>query len=470
MEEMMNINGVYAGDQFDALKTLDSELSSLGIGSEFDKKLSFIDRVIHSNYLEMQHPIAFEIKNAIESYSLIYRLTNFLYRIEKESKIRSVIFVIYDACGTVNLDEINIAINPFRNRFDIKILDFENYTKKKVRMNLNRQVFSALLDTSYSRLDIEKLDIFSDSTGKVVSDKKKQDFENFMPLQGITLCLGAGVSKSAGMPDWNNLIDNLWFKEVQGRVPFKSLSIEDLSRELINIVGDSPLIRAATLAKVSGYGLAEKIRNFIYSTELKESELISSICNLISLTRSKNTLKVLTFNYDNLIELNLERLGIKTKAVYNNDGVDLGLFPIFHVHGYLPPVPDIIKEDHEKSLVFSENSYHSQFYDYYSWSNILLFNSFCETSCIFIGCSMIDPNLRRLLEFSQKQIRRKKHYAFLRLSNTSNDNIETKFAKRRIIQSQEFALLDLGVEIIWIKEFSEIPTVLEQIQKKMLID
>jgi SIR2-like domain len=137
---------------------------------------------------------------------------------------------------------------------------------------------------------------------------------------------------------------------------------------------------------------------------------------------------------------------------------------IYHVHGYLPPIEELVDKNHEEALVFNENSYHSQFYDYYSWSNMLLLNAFCDSHCIFIGCSMIDPNMRRLLEFSQKRIPGNRHFVFLKLENNSEDDFELNIARNKIIKTQENTLLELGVEVIWYKEYSDIPLKINQLR------
>jgi SIR2-like domain len=470
IESISKQEGIYATDQFDALKILDRDLNSLGIKSATVKNLHFVDRVIYGKYLDLSEPIAFETKRVTEEYSLVYRLKQFLFRLENESTIRSVIFITYDACEIIDLEKINYSLKNFSTRFNIKIVGFEDYTNLKIPREFNKSLYADLLDEKFSKMDFSKLSKISPIINEAISkindieiQAHQKNFENLKNSKQITLCLGAGVSKSSGMPDWNELINHLWFQEIQGRIPFNDLSIEDFSKELTKIIGDSPLIRARTLAEISGYGLAEKIRDFIYSKQQKKSLLISSICDLISKTTNLSKLKIVNFNYDNLIEVELERIGISALPMFSERKQE-EKFSIYHVHGYLPPVAEVVDKKHEEALVFNENSYHSQFYDYYSWSNMLLINAFCESNCIFIGCSMIDPNMRRLLEFSQKRIPGNRHFVFLRSENISENNYELKIAHNRIIKAQQNTLLELGVEVIWVKDHSEIPAKIDQLR------
>jgi len=66
------------------------------------------------------------------------------------------------------------------------------------------------------------------------------------------------------------------------------------------------------------------------------------------------------------------------------------------------------------SLIFSEEDYNKIYSDAYSWSNLAQLNSFRDNTCLFIGCSLTDPNLRRLLDVAARSGEKPRHYAFLK--------------------------------------------------------
>ena len=85
---------------------------------------------------------------------------------------------------------------------------------------------------------------------------------------------------------------------------------------------------------------------------------------------------------------------------------------MYHVHGYLPS--NFLEESKEPNLIFTEEDYHRVYRDSYSWSNLAQLSALRENTCLFIGCSLTDPNLRRLLDVAARNGENPRHYAFLK--------------------------------------------------------
>lgn len=139
------------------------------------------------------------------------------------------------------------------------------------------------------------------------------------------------------------------------------------------------------------------------------------------------------------------------------------------MHGYLPQEDDATF-DSNSALVFSEEDYHELYRDVYSWSNLTQLNAFRETTCLFIGCSLEDPNLRRLLDVYRRSCDEPRHYAILkRKTLRETADIQKRFPGRldeyREIDNniRDHYFESIGINVIWVDNFDEIPSVLNQI-------
>ncbi|AYA04081.1 hypothetical protein BEN74_15585 [Acinetobacter sp. WCHAc010034] len=242
----------------------------------------------------------------------------------------------------------------------------------------------------------------------------------------ISLLLGAGVSCSANLPSWNELISSLFITYlVNSTLDNKQLgamSIDEYGKAINHIsknISEKYLKSALLSARYLQNGFSTQINesdNFImelqktlYKKEIKTSKLIQTIGNLCIPTRTGAKVNsIITYNFDNLIEIHLDSLNLKYKSIFlDNIKYQNEELPIYHVHGYIPK--DIKLEEANDSfqdmdLIFSEEGYHRMYSIPYHWSNLIQPSTLKEHTCIMIGLSLDDPNLRRLLEIAQQVI------------------------------------------------------------------
>ena len=105
---------------------------------------------------------------------------------------------------------------------------------------------------------------------------------------------------------------------------------------------------------------------------------------------------------------------------------------MYHVHGYLPRtgrIPDSME------LVFSEDAYHNQFIDPFSWSNLILLNKLTQNTCLFIGVSLTDPNMRRLLDVAWRKNpdKERSHYIIKRFPQSSERDVLDEVSKLLVV-------------------------------------
>lgn len=302
----------------------------------------------------------------------------------------------------------------------------------------------------------------------------------------VALFLGAGVSMSAKMPSWSELL-----KGLMGEVKNKNLNknslkaFTELYTHVYSECGDSNLIMARYLetaieAEDNGALFTKLIRKYLYSKE-HTSPLLSDLALIIKYQKID---EVITYNFDDILEQELVKIGLKESEHFVPIACDAEIsdhnnLPIYHVHGIIP--------EHNNTtdrVVFSEEVYHDRYRDTYHWSNVEQLHAMSRKHCFFVGLSMVDPNLRRLLDISRKMnvTDNPPHYAFLQrteqnaycLSNSkgcqyvqvSQSLIDKK--KQEDIYRLNYSVLEniyrqLGVNIIWYENHDEIPELIERI-------
>jgi len=148
------------------------------------------------------------------------------------------------------------------------------------------------------------------------------------------------------------------------------------------------------------------------------------------------------------------------------------------VHGFLPEDQSSYRDLDDSTLVFSEEGYHRIYSEPYHWSNLVQLNTFRENNCLMIGLSMTDPNLRRLLDISSKNLENSKHFAFMKRLTANefcfdgskakrnqvvqNMNSAEKFLEQHHILNEEL-MKELGVTIVWYENYSDIPEIIQHI-------
>lgn len=257
-----------------------------------------------------------------------------------------------------------------------------------------------------------------------------------------------------------------------------NLNVEEQA-EIIKLFQDntnnSPLLQARYIR--TGLGdkfypaILEALYRKITTTEEGTSELLRAISHLcIPKRRNVGIKSVVTYNYDDLLEKHLSEQEISYVPIFKEtDTCSFEELAVYHVHGYLPRDASFSKEQSNSLLVLSEEVYHALMLDPYSWSNITQLNLLRENTCLMLGLSMTDPNLRRLLEIASRKSPEPKHYAILKRHTTSSRNIKVgKKALDTYInvdqELQEESYKELGVRIIWVDDYKEIPQILREIR------
>jgi len=286
----------------------------------------------------------------------------------------------------------------------------------------------------------------------------------------LAIFCGAGISFESGIPTWDRLIKEL-LKEVYSdhQLPNVDTRLADLFQKRQNL---SPLIVANYLKIGLGKNFISTVRDVLYQDYKGPSNAIKEIVELCRPRRNKKPLKaIVTFNFDDIIEEQLLAEKIDCLSIFDEgERYNESQIPVFHPHGFLPRKPKELTSKYQ--IVFSEDAYHSQFIDPFSWSNLIQLNYLSSSTCLFVGISLTDPNMRRLLDVSERKNKHKSknHYIIKK-----RYNLKDLFGDAAILSEKNESLIPLienieekdahnfGFNMIWINEFDEIPEILRQI-------
>lgn len=451
---------------------------------------SIFDAFAPDGFDDFNTPLYIEITSVISLNKLIWRIDKYISHSKKFNEKSGLLIISARPLSEKMLAEIhgNIA------NINIPIYiwgpeDIENIAAKYSEdvKKLGENLFSLRLESAIKKEQAN----WKDARNRIIDDVK----DAYKSGQ-FSLLLGAGVSSSAGLPDWDTLLNSLFVSMLTSEMgedkKRDNSEISSIVRRLREVDGPSALMSARYIRKgMSTSGSAEQTRfvntvtEQLYSLRNKrfsvDSPLVKSIAAMCMPGRTGAKVKsVVTYNFDDLIERELSKREITHKSIFEE--IDLPSpeeLPLYHVHGYLPEDRSQYTNLDKSTLVFSEEGYHKIYNDFYHWSNLVQLNSLKESTCVMIGLSMSDPNLRRLLEIASRSIEKPKHYAFLKrisieefatdnskkLVNAPQGTIKT-FLDRHHSLNEE-VLKELGVNTIWYESYEDIPKIINEITKNI---
>ena len=329
---------------------------------------------------------------------------------------------------------------------------------------------------------------------------------------GLVLYLGAGVSCSVGLPTWWEMIRSLTVTMMTHRVDKEmgtlrdcteeqrvqaKLSIEEevakgtgadqsilmMARSIKNYFGSQmafelaqtlyrPLAKDGTdfLSKLLALfqNKQESSRSLDEYPSIKKSALFKAIVQLSRAQRDvRGVQAIVNFNYDDLIEEWMRENGIRCDTLLSGQKTGrTASLPCYHVHGVLPfrKLRDMKEADALAmrpligNFVFSEDEYHTEYSDPYRWSNMTMINQLGRYSGLFIGLSLLDPNLRRLIDVTHRQYPDIKNYAILtRKTPPEGANGKEPFLRDLFEKVETESFEKIGVQVIWTDSYDEVP-------------
>jgi hypothetical protein len=333
----------------------------------------------------------------------------------------------------------------------------------------------------------------------------------------LMLFLGAGVSIPYGLPSWKSLVLELLFEHAQRTRRLGSMW-PHYRRAVASWMTDyfeyDPLVLARMVERdlrIRNSGMPkpakkqadrqdlflERLRTHMYAHYRKPSQrtALDAICDLIEKNDERRGVdSVVTFNFDDLLETELQRRNLAVQTITNSDRQRGAGLHVIHAHGYVPQRGQVSPENRE-NIVFTEPDYHRLTESVFHWSLSEIVDRLRKNTVLFIGLSMSDPSLRRLLDASRNsdipphwQIqkrheiqnhemlpvmteveRRARNYATLlgagfeeqKKPNQLEESIRAALHQADTYDREVFE--SMGVKTIWVDRFDQVPDVVSAI-------
>lgn len=320
----------------------------------------------------------------------------------------------------------------------------------------------------------------SEDDWRMQSELAMDELRRVFTREQATLFLGAGVSIAAGVPAWNDLLGNLYLllaaRRFEGSVG-SDADIIELASAARELGGGSPLIATRALRRglrdAEHESFVDDLSRILYrDMRPTRGPLVQAISSLCQPQRTGARVRsVVTFNFDDLLETELAARNIRHRSIYlGDDQATVDELPLYHVHGFLPRDRAQYPRLDQAQLAFSEEGYHAFYGQPFHWTNTVQLHALRESTCVFIGLSMTDPNLRRLLEVAATS-GKPRHFAFLKrvsekdLRDTARDRgVKLKAALPGIgpllrlhHRVTEEVLREFDIRPVWYEDHPELP-------------
>ncbi len=262
----------------------------------------------------------------------------------------------------------------------------------------------------------------------------------------LALFIGAGVSMGCGLPSWKELVD----KVVRDAWHSQPLVADHLTN-------GTNLLAARYAKHKKGVKFNQLVHKSLYAGDIEISRCVWAIAR-------SGIKQICNFNFDDLLIEALLTDGTECVSATPDEPFEarINKVTIFHPHGALPRFYKAEELD-SASIVFSEDDYHALYSDPYSWANIVLLSLFANHSVLFIGLSMQDPNLRRLIDTVRNRGFRNQHFAIFQdpTVGKAGDALAEAKGQKTLIQMD---MRSLAINPWFVDSYDKIAEILENIK------
>lgn len=229
----------------------------------------------------------------------------------------------------------------------------------------------------------------------------------------LVLFLGAGIMTGI-VPLWEKIVNILFENALKYRIDTSNLQTKDLLQKLekhFNLYEKSTIIKNLVLNESQYlYHLKDEIYRE-YNAKYRGNgsvPLPPYFESIVELCLSSNAVNaIVTYNYDDILmnSINSKGKDKKCRTAQCFFGPDIktdtcgSILPIYHIHGFLPN-NNLLPDMENSMIVLSFDEYFSNMMQPYSWQTVTQMFFLCNYTCLYIGTSLSDINMLRILDYA----------------------------------------------------------------------
>ena len=271
------------------------------------------------------------------------------------------------------------------------------------------------------------------SDSYIVEDRIVDRFDISLNRKPLALFLGAGVNHGVTKcPSWGELLKEVIRFSLNNYEILNSIDKNErkkIEQHLLNDCKEFNVYHQASVIKQwLGGQYITVLQNALYAKYLdmkcnvqwNKNNLLNDapfLSNIAKLCLKANCISnnckfvssIVTYNYDDFLRLAIEQFkpakeeSEPSRKVFNvvaashYDKSSKTSLPIYHVHGFIPSPDDYKNIGAKPSVVLSYDEYFQNMLDPYSWQTSTQLHFLRNYTCLFLGTSLTDWNMLRLI-------------------------------------------------------------------------
>lgn len=350
-------------------------------------------------------------------------------------------------------------------------------TLENIIENIKRKIKIFILDKNILMKNKTIYEVINSFDDYITKDNNILIEDNYSLLKNcnnkLSFALGAGCSINSNISDWNRLSEALGFELLYNIIDkndsvFKNMIItNELNKKIFDCYEKNSALdaiyncfnKSPSVTVLDYYMCVKKVLYMSYdSPGDANNKLMDSITQCII---RNNIQSVINYNFDSVLEQNYDNKYKSSAIEVSNSETYIKNCKVHHVHGYIPY--DYDGKTIVNNFVFTDKEYYENMLNPFNYSNSIQENILKMYNVIFVGVSFTDANLKEHLRKRLSSTPSNTIFCFLKLPTFDGLGANKKLIENKYKFIQQSYFDTLGVKILWVNEFDEIPAKIDNI-------